>query len=101
LRSTLYDNVVSHGFSLSALGSINSKKDYFGGKLIYSHVWTFTNYEIGIVNYSDFVTNDCRLLLGAGLSLFGKFSIMYHYGVPLKENPFEDITVHSISFTFN
>ena len=87
------------GFSTSLLGSFKSDNSYLGQQILlsYNTPW-FTCFEIGAVNYTnfDFTQNDTRATLGAGFSLLGRFSIMYHYSIPLADNHFSNISRHSV-----
>jgi len=87
------------GFSTSLLGSFKSANSYFGQQILlsYNTPW-FTCFEIGAVNYTNFnfTQNDTRATLGAGISLIGRFSIMYHYSIPLADNHFSNISRHSM-----
>lgn len=86
------------GFTLSLLGTWSQKRgNYFGQKALFSYNFTLLNSEIGLVNYTDFKNNDLRFTIGTGISLAGRFSVLYHYSLPVLSNSFSDISRHSIS----
>ncbi len=99
--SLYFDNLWFPGYTLSMLGSWSEKRgNYFGQKALFTYTYIFLNGEAGFVNYTNFHEHDLRFVIGAGLSIGGRFSIMYHYSQPLTSNQFTDISRHSISFTF-
>lgn len=95
---TYFDNDFFAGYTFSLLGSWNKKKEnYFGQKALFTYCLSFVNTEAGFVNYTDFHRNDLRFTAGAGLTFLGRISLMYHYSHPLLNNPFGDISRHSLS----
>lgn len=98
-QSSHFDEIGFHGFSISLLGSADKHNFYFGQKIIYSYTLALLNSEIGFVNYSNFKNNDYRVTIGAGITAYGRVSIMYHYTIPLSNMPFENISKNSISLT--
>lgn len=92
----VYDNFFP-GVTVSMLGSWNENRDYIGGKAVFSYTAVFLCPEIGIVNYVGDKRSDLRATIGCGITLSGMLSILYHYSHPLLENPFTDISRHSVS----
>ncbi|MBL7892809.1 MAG: hypothetical protein JNL63_09265 [Bacteroidia bacterium] len=97
IHNKLYDNFSFPGFTVSFLASWIKNKTYFGQKFVYSYTFYLINSEVGLVNYTNLKRYDYRVILGMGPSLFGRFSFMYHYSIPLVSDPFADISKHSFS----
>ncbi len=98
-RTKHFEDDKFSGFSISALGNFGKSESYFGQKAVftYNFLYAFAT-EVGIINYTnfDFTQNDTRATLGAGISVGGFLSIMYHYSIPLADSHFSNISRHSI-----
>jgi hypothetical protein len=97
-RTYHLDNDNFGGFTVSMLGNFGDS-EIFGQKAVFTYNFMMlVTAELGIVNYTnfDFNTNDTRITLGTGITLGGRFSIMYHYYLPLASNHFTNIARHSV-----
>ncbi len=92
---------VFHSLNYALLGSYTNKQFCLAPKVTYAYTLIFGRAEAGLINYTDFVKNDPRIMLGIGLSIFGYFNEMLYFTIPLTNNQIVNVPRFSFCLTFN
>ncbi len=90
-----------HALNASLMGTSRRDDIYLGQKITYSYTYRFLRAEGGLLNYTDLKNTDLRLVGGIGASVFGNFSIMGYFSLPVVGNEFTHLGRISFGVAFH
>jgi hypothetical protein len=81
----------------------NAGPDRFilGPKVGYEFSLLILGGRISIVDYTDFKTQDIRLVPEVGISLLGRANLFYGFNIHLNENRFQEISRNRVTLSVN
>jgi hypothetical protein len=95
---TYHDNLANFSFfKVSAMASNSNGKWRYAQKMTYGYTLVILQGEIGLINYTDFVHHDPRLILGLGFTLFGNGGAIFYFSIPFIRNTFDDVPKFTMS----